>query len=254
MKASFFLTSFAILVCAGSAVANDISGPSGTSGSIFTALSVSDVQTSAQLVGSIATATFSNGSSVGCVFAANGVCNGSFFSLTPATNASLGTLGSWTIQNMNTGVGVSMTSLQVSLNNGAFNPCLAAGAVSASNSFCGNIGGPPQGGGTAGSGLGLSVSSDNSNFMDPNRAAASGTVQYTNAVQIGGVVSADLYTQILLTFTGTFTGGQNFTFQADTDLLNGGSGGPTGAPEPTTISLVGAALIGLGWLRHRSKQ
>jgi hypothetical protein len=239
VRASSILTLGLLIGCAGLAVANNISGVSSvTNGSIVSAASVTDLQSLTQL-GGIATAQFSDGSSVSCSFSGSGVCTAAQFSLTASGTAGFGTYGTWTIQNSNNTGGVTMTGLTVSLSGGAFNPCFP---INTSNSGCTGV--------TAGTGFALSVSQA-ANFSG-SASSAQATVAYTNAVQIGSTVSPDLFTQIFLSFnTSPFSGGQSFTFQADTDLLGGAGGGAT--PEPTTISLVGAALLGLGWFRLKTR-
>lgn len=250
MRASSILTFLVFVGCAGLAVANNISSATVSNGSVVTASSVTDVQSLAQLSG-IATAQFSDGSSVSCSFSGAGACTSGFFSLTASGTAGFGTYGTWTVQNGNNNAGVTMTGLTVSLAGGAFNPCFNPGTtlVGVGNSACGSAA-SSQAGGTAGTAFGLSVSQTGNG--SPFASSAQASVAYTNAVQIGGTINGDLFTQITLSFTNGFSGGQNFTFGADTDLLGGAGGGAT--PEPTTVSLVGAALLGLGYFRLKNKR
>lgn len=55
----------------------------------------------------------------------------------------------------------------------------------------------------------------------------------------------DEWGDLLLTFTGTFTSGNTFTFRGDTDSIS--------TPEPATVGMMGLALIGLGALRFRRR-
>jgi hypothetical protein len=58
------------------------------------------------------------------------------------------------------------------------------------------------------------------------------------------------------TFAGVFIANNNFDRGGFEDLSNDAGqviNPPSGAPEPTSLSILGAALVGLGWLRRRQR-
>jgi hypothetical protein len=69
----------------------------------------------------------------------------------------------------------------------------------------------------------------------------------------GGTIYADLFTNVIFGLGG-LTAGNSFTFSADIVSLDG-TGSLSGVPEPATLGLVGASLLGLaGFKLRRSKR
>jgi hypothetical protein len=134
----------------------------------------------------------------------------------------------------------TLTSLSFNLTgaNAAFNPCISGGLLASS---CASS---SPGAGTA-------------TTINPGGGSGTGsaTAYYLGQVTLpggGNVLAADLFSQLTLQIDGGISAGGLFTFQADTDLLNGpGSGGGGGVPEPSTLGLVSAALFGLASFKLR---
>jgi hypothetical protein len=103
--------------------------------------------------------------------------------------------------------------------------------------------------GSTGSGSGYSFQSDPFSDTDATASAA-----YTNAIGLGGANPVgDLYEELTITFSRIggdgLEGGDNFSFTADTDLLDGGA---VAVPEPSALALlIVGALTLLGAARRR---
>jgi hypothetical protein len=79
---------------------------------------------------------------------------------------------------------------------------------------------------------------------------ATGT--YSNQLSVGGVFFGDLYVRLGVEFAGTgLTGGNNFSFVADTDNARADLGGIVGVPAPGALALFGMGLAGLGLFGRR---
>jgi hypothetical protein len=190
------------------------------------------------LTGLMAEVNPSQGGLQTCVFTASNTCSvAGFFTLTDSG-------GNFTLTGTQS-TGITLTSLEIVTGNAvaAFNPCITGGTVGAScasQSFIGStatsIVGTPSGAGSA-------------------------SLLYTGSVLLpgqktGGTTYADLFTNAIFTFASSgLASGTNFTFSADIVSLDGTGSDPPGVPEPATLGLVGASLVGLAGLKlRRSKR
>ena len=81
---------------------------------------------------------------------------------------------------------------------------------------------------------------------------------YTNQLQVGGVFYGDEYTTLALTFGGTGNGlgaRQSVSFVTDTDnaRATGPGGGITPVPEPMSLALLGAGVLGAMTMGQRRR-
>ena len=180
-------------------------------------------------VSATVTATYADGTKSSCVFVGsscttNGVTISAGFGDTVASQ--------WNITNGTTN---TISSLSISLVGAAFNPCMNGNTPTAGQGTCSSN---STGSGTP-IGWGRSISGD-------GLGGISGSVAYSNALHLSGIATpiGDLFTQVTFSFTNFSTG--VFNFYGDTDLY-------VPNPEPTTISLVGLALVGLGLVARQKR-
>lgn len=188
------------------------------------------------MAGMTVSATFSNGQTQNCVWAATGAGSG---------GCTAGTAGDGSFSLSASGDTYNNPFLLSNLSTTALLLALTINGTPGNAVF--DIVATP--GLTPGSDLGQAASG----FT--NQVAPNGLATYSNLVNVGvSPAEGDLYTQLVLDFGLGLAAGTGGTFVADTDSIGvpGGLPGstPSDVPEPVTYLLCGVSLVAMGLARR----
>lgn len=228
LKKIILIAGGALLSFQASAVAI-VSNTSTVPGTAFNTVALTGFSTfSSQMVGSLVSVTFADGSNSSATWAAAGA-TGTGFSLTLAGDS----FGSnWTLTNTSDSKGIVGFSFDGRPGNTVFD-ILPSNPVS------------------PGSASGRAFSSVNG----PDTISLAQGV-YSDTLAVDGTFYGDLYLKLAVSFTGALGSDQSLTFLADTDNADVAKGGITPAiPEPETYALMlaGLALVGAVARKRRAQ-